>query len=509
MSRLCLCLTASTLEGILDQADRYQGLADMAELRLDRLDPDERERAGSLPGKLDIPLILTIRLPEDGGEWGRKGESEQERINLFRRILSGGGWTWVDLEQSRKLEPVVRIAEETGTRIIRSVHDFSTDTVNRPIGETAVLLRSIAGTGAIPKMAVACESSRHLLTLARLSVALDDVGEKVILGMGEFGSPSRILADRIGSAWTYSSAFGGPFDPPEAAPGQLDPLVLQDLYRFRDIDSTTPLYGVMGNPVSHSRSPELHNRWLQRSGLPGCYIPIRSDDAGATLETCDIWGIWGLSVTVPHKETVLKLCDYSGVLARNIGAANTLLRAGDGWRARNTDAGGFMAALPAALNLNGETEIRGLRALVIGAGGAARAASYALAAAGVHLVILNRTPDKARKLAAEVRASVEPTKSVESGGLEEHSAQLLSGGVDFVIQTSAAGMPPLEKVNPLPWWDFSGCRLAYDMIYEPEETLFLQRARMAGIPTLNGRDMLINQARLQFEMFTGRPAPAG
>ena len=500
MSKLCLCLTSPTLSGAMMQLERYRDCIDMAELRLDLLNPYERKKAGDLPALLDMPLILSVRLPEDGGRWGLNGgEDEKEREALLVSLLSRGGWNWVDLEYERPMASVCDAAESAGTRIIRSVHDFNGDLLNRPTADTASMIRSMAGDGAIPKLAATCTGSRQLLSLARLAVAVDDIGEKVILGMGEYGAPSRILANRTGSLWTYASSIGNPQDPPAAAPGQLDPRTMRELYRFGEIGKNTPLYAVVGNPVAHSRSPQIHNAWLRETGSEGTYLPMRADDAAAMLETCDLWGIRGLSVTVPLKERVLALCDYAGVLARKIGAANTLLRAGDGWRARNTDAEGFLNSLSAALGLESAAEMAGMRALIIGAGGAARAAVHSLIAEGVSLIILNRTVDKAKRLAEEVDA--------RWGGLGEDSGLLLSDGVDFVVQTTNAGMPPFENVDPLPWWNFSSCRLAYDMVYEPEETVFLSRARKAGVAVMNGSSMLINQARLQFKLYTGKTPP--
>ncbi len=137
-----------------------------------------------------------------------------------------------------------------------------------------------------------------------------------------------------------------------------------------------------------------------------------------------------------------------------------------------------------------------MRALIIGAGGAARAAAFALADAGVSLVILNRTLGKAETLAGAVGAV--------AGELNETSRTLLSGGIDIVIQTTTVGMHPDSEADPIPWFDFKGTRLVYDMVYQPPETRLLIRAGMAGVKTLNGLAMLDAQARLQFELFTGR-----
>jgi len=498
VSSLCLCLTSSSFNGAIAQLERYGEYIDMAEMRLDLLNPDERHKALKLPQITGIPLILTIRLPQDGGKWGEFGESEEERILLFKKMLESGGWTFVDLEDNRLMADTQAAALSSGVRIIRSVHDFQGSLLNLPVAEISGQIRRIADKGYIPKIATRCTGSRQLLTLARTAVSTESVKDKVLLGMDEYGIPSRILAHRFGSLWTYSSAAGGPGEPVSAASGQLDPETLTNLYRFRDIDDSTALYGVTGNPIAHSLSPELHNRWLQDSGLNGTYIPIRSDDMAALVETCDIWGLKGLSVTVPHKKKALSLCDYADISARSIGAANTLLRGGDGWRARNTDAEGFLKTLPAAMNLRSIEELNGKKALIIGAGGAARAAVYALTKAGMKLVILNRTIEKARHLAEETKQ--------QWGALSPESFSLLEGGVDLAVQTTNVGMFPDSSSDPIPWWNPSGCLLVYDMIYQPEETVLLARSRGVGINTKNGSGMLEAQARIQFELFTGRKA---
>ena len=471
----------------------------MAEMRLDLLNPSERLKVLDLPGLAGIPLILTIRLPDDGGLWGKYGESEKDRDILFMSLLESGAWTYIDLEHDRTMADVAAVADAGGTRIIRSMHDFDGTLLDLPVSDLAGMIRRMAEGGSIPKLAARCTGSRQLLALARTAIATESVGAKVILGMDEYGTPSRILADRFGSVWTYASVPGGPGEAPAAAPGQLDPKTLESLYRFSDINKSTPLYAVIGDPIAHSLSPIIHNGWLRSAGLKGTYLPIRADDIAALLETCDIWGLRGLSVTVPHKEKALALCDYSGYPARRIGAANTLLRAGDGWRARNTDAAGFLEPLPDAMGLGSVEELQGKKALILGAGGAARAAVYALIDAGMKLVILNRTIDKARRLAEETGQAWGP--------LSDEALPLLEGGIDLLVQTTSVGMHPNENADPAPWLNPRECSLVYDMIYEPVETVLLARARSAGVRTLNGSGMLEAQARLQFEMFTGIQAP--
>lgn len=495
-SAICLILNAPDIEGAALQVREHLQYINLAELRVDCLRPSERARAAELSERVNIPLVLTIRLAEDGGNWGRSGERETERIRLFLRLLDSAAWSFVDLEGSRPLPEVRRAAEAAGVGIIRSAHDFSHGLLSGPALALTKLISSLGAEGSIPKIAANCASSAALLNLARASFAAEIPDKKILIAMGEYGGPSRILSQRLGSLWTYAS----PVEPRKTGGlGQIQPKTLEEVYRFRRIDSSTPLFAVAGNPIVHSKSPIIHNQWLQNLGVKGTYIPIRTDNLAATLETCDIWGISGLSVTTPHKETALSLADSASGLSRKIGSANTLIRLPGGWRAENTDAEGFLQSLEEAISP--EVELSHKRALIIGAGGSARAAAHSLHNSGMSLIILNRSIAKARSLAEEFGA--------EWGPLDKKALSKLSSGVFLAVQTTSLGMPPNEKINPIPWWDPAGCSLAYDVVYGADETPFLKRARAAGCKTIGGLAMLKAQARLQFRLFTGLYPPTG
>ncbi len=503
MSRLCLTLTAPDIEGMIRQAESCLPWIDLAELRVDLLMPTERSNASLLTRRLNIPLILTILREEDGGEWGRRGETAEERKLLFERLLTSGNWYCVELEHDGLFRFLVHAAQASGCRVLCACGDSRGTLLDEPSQELAGFFEETAAHGAIPKLAAQCGSSRHLLALSRLSHAIRKIPEKVLYGLGEYGAPSLILAERFGSSWAYvhadtyspvsSNASAGRSE--EAGPpGHLHPQVLNELYRFREIRDSTPLYAVIGRPISHSRSPMIHNGLLKQHGLPGSYIPILADDLDDLLKTCGILGISGLSVTVPHKEKALAVGNRADSLAIRIGAANTLVRDDGGWSAYNTDASGFMSSLLKAMSLDDERDLKGLKALIIGSGGAARAAVHVLSEAGVHLVILNRTIAKAAKLAAKTGAQY---------GVLHPDSSVLTGGVDIAVQTTTVGMAPDTDSDPIPWWNPAGCTLVYDMIYNPEETAFLKRAASLGVPTVNGAGMLMAQAVLQFELFTG------
>ncbi len=501
MSRLCLTLTAPDIEGMVRQAESCLPWIDLAELRVDLLAPTERSNASLLTQRLNIPLILTIRREEDGGQWGRKGETMEERKLLFERLLSSGNWYCVELEHDCLFSlPAV---QASGCRSLRARSDSRGSLLDEPLQGLVNFFEETTADGAIPKLTAQCGSSRQLLALSRLSQALRKIPEKVLYGLGDYGTPSIILAERFGSSWTYVHADTGSPASSNASTGQsgkvgtldhLHPQVLNERYRFREIREGSPIYAVIGRPISHSRSPIIHNDLLQQHGLPGSYIPVLVDDLDDFLRTCDILGISGLSVTVPYKEKALAISNRADSLAIRIGSANTLIRDDGGWHAYNTDALGFMASLLKAMNLDDAQDLKGLKALIIGSGGAARAAVHVLSEAGVHLVILNRTIAKAAELAAKTGAKY--------GVLHPDSSGLI-GDVDIAVQTTTVGMAPDVDADPIPWWNPSGCALVYDMIYNPEETTLLKRAASLGVPTVNGSDMLRTQAVLQFELFTG------
>ena len=490
MSAICLCLRGTDRDSLLSCIRSYESRVDLFELRLDFLPHDQHALMANLPRETETPIILCARRQRDGGQWPRS--EEEKRQNLLVDLLESGGWAYVDVEHCDIPVRIVDVARSSGTGIICSIHDFSGDFTRKPVVELKDIVQRIAEDNDVVKLALQCNGSRDFLFLVRASVALENVQNKIILGMGEFAVPSRILAATLGSVWSYSFAR----DEGEAvAAGQIDVDTLRDTYRFHAVNSSTPLYGLVGNPVSRSRSPLIHNGWLSDMGLQGCYVPILSDNLNATLEACDLMGFKGLSITIPWKEQAISSCENIGTQAKVIGSVNTLERRGDGWNGRNTDGEGFMCSLLQALKAEKSDVLRGCRVLVIGAGGAARSAVYMLCRAGADVLVLNRREERARKLADEF--------GVKWGALNESSAFLVHN-IDIAVQTTSLGMRPNEKVDPLPWWQPSGCRLAYDMIYEPEETVFLARCRSLGVPVANGMGMLVEQAKRQFRIFTGK-----
>ncbi len=462
---------------------RYRRHVDLLELRVDFLTAEEAALAGALPGKVDLPVILTIRRKQDGG---RFAGNERDRIRLLSRIAASG-FAFLDLEEDLDAPALDRLISQSGAGVIRSFHDLQgvPDDLCERVGRLARSAREI------PKAAVTPRCSRDLLLLLEAFEGLRHV-PKVLLGMGDYGFPTRVLAPKLGSLFCYSS-------PPrqDAAPGHIDPESLDELYRYHRVDNDTEVYGVIGNPVMHSLSPRIHNAGLAALGLNAVYLPFLVDELTPFFQAADRLRIRGLSVTIPHKQSVIDLLARADRSVKAIGACNTLVRGRKGaWEGTNTDWTGFLSPLREAF---GGSLPSGIGATVIGAGGASRAIVDALAENGGRVLILNRTPDRARQLAREFNAA--------AAALDDSGLEAMRGFNDLIVQATSVGMAPHSDEDPLPGYRFTGREVVYDLVYAPETTAFLTRALQAGCRVIRGRQMLLAQAFEQFRIFTGREYP--
>jgi 3-dehydroquinate dehydratase/shikimate dehydrogenase len=226
--------------------------------------------------------------------------------------------------------------------------------------------------------------------------------------------------------------------------------------------------------------------------MDAVYVPFLVDDPAAFLKIARFLRIDGFSVTLPYKSAVIPLLTETVEPVKKMGACNTVVRRGRSFTGYNTDGQGFIEPLYSYFP---SERLKNIRATVIGAGGAARAAVYALKAAGVAMLILNRTPKKAEDLAREVGA--------QSGPLDAAGLERIKDYDDLIVQTTQAGMPPHTEQDPLEGYRFKGTELVYDLIYTPRLTRLLQRAMECGCKVLNGEEMLMAQAHEQFRLFTG------
>jgi len=465
MAQLCVTVTAPTLAELRARRDAAAREADMVELRLDTVaDPDPD---GALAGRTG-PVIVTCRASWEGGHF--RG-SEAERLRLLERAWRAGA-DFVDIEwQAWSRAPW--IGETGGERLVVSHHDFS----GVP-DDLQARYSAMAATGAaVVKLAVTARALRDCVRL--LDLLPPERRRHVLVGMGAAGLVPRLLPDRFGSAWTYAGDG--------VVPGQVPAGRMREEFRFGEVSVGAALYGLAANPAGHSVSPAMHNAAFRAAGLDAVYVPLQAVDAADLFAFADAFGLAGASVTVPFKVDVLPYCTPDAV-AREVGAVNTLRRTASGWEGFNTDVAGLLAPLA------GRVELAGLRATILGAGGAARAAAIALRRAGAAVTIAARRPEQAHAVAADTGTAAGPLPPPP-------------GSWDLLVNATPVGMYPAVDQTPLPDGPFDG-RLVYDLVYNPPETRLLREARAAGCATLGGLDMLVAQAVEQFRIWTGRTPDA-
>ncbi len=480
--KVCLVLSGSTLKENLVIWAKFSPWSDMAELRADRLDRDQWDLLSRFKGDFPKETIITLRRPEDGGGWDGP---ESERVEFFKMRLQEN-WAFWDIEEDHPLSPELEDDyRRTGGVIVRSFHDFQ----GVPDNWSSRVAR-IMEAGDIAKAAMMVRGSKDLEEIFRKSKELPP-GKRVILGMGDFGTPTRILGTVLGSLWTYAS-------PPLsiAAPGQLDPATLKERYRVHLWKPSDPIYGIVGNPLVQSRSPEIHNLGLNRLGLPGVYLPFLSDNWETFSSLARLLGINGLSVTIPFKEKAAALADYKSDGVQACGSCNTLKFQEGSWMGSNTDVPGFLEPLLRKLDLK---SLKGKTASVIGTGGAARAVLYALKNAGAEVLVLGRTPEKARIIAETFDCDWAELKPESTIQVFKHN--------EIIVQAGSAGMGDQEGVDPLKWYNYNGSETVYDLVYKPRVTAFLKHAESSGCKVIYGWEMFAEQAKLQFLTFTGQTYP--
>lgn len=474
---ICLTLSGPTILDNLKALADNKDYVDICELRLDLLSSSEVPKAADFPSMVDIPVILTLRRVSDGGKCTLQ---EKARRSLLIETMKNGGFSYVDIEDDVKKSDVEEAAHSLGMKVIRSYHDFEgvpADIFSR--------VHSLASRGDVAKIAVTPHSTADIMTLFRINEELKDV-PKIIIGMGEWGVATRILYKKMGSILTFGS------NGKAVAPGMVSARELKLLYRADQLNDNTGIYGIVGNPVMHSLSPQIHNPGFHKIHYNAVYVPFLSESIRSFLTLAEMLRMRGFSVTVPFKVDVVK---YLGNITREvkqIGSCNTVVRVPNMWKGTNTDYYGFIHPIEKEID-----DGRIKSALVIGAGGAAKAIVWALKMRNVKVMIVNRTKSKADELAR--------LYGVGSDSLDNISRY--EGKVDLVVQATNMGLHPYEDVNPAENFHFSGKEIAYDIVYQPKYTKFLLAAEEADCTLKFGWDMLMEQGKLQFESFTGYHYP--
>jgi 3-dehydroquinate dehydratase/shikimate dehydrogenase len=474
---ICIPITARTQREIVEEMISAARIADVVELRLDYAPKV------ALPELLQScrgPVIVTCRPKRQGGIY--EGP-EDERIALLQKAVDLGA-DFVDVE----LDSASRIRRSGRTQIIVSHHDF--EKVPDNVG---AIHRELINAGAnVAKIACMVHDIRDNLKL--LALPQETKHRTIVLGMGEAGLPVRILGRKFGNFLTFASLTAGK----ESAPGQVTARDLIDLYRYRSIGPKTAVYGVIGNPIHHSMSPAIHNRAFAELGLDAVYLPLLVQcDVVEFIHAFKILEVRGYSVTVPHKLRAMEAMDDVDPIAGRIGAINTILHDGGKLFGANTDVAAAIAALEEALDADapGHSPLQGRHVLMIGAGGAARAVAYGLIERGAHLIIANRTVERAEQLANDVGAQAVPLSEIEE--IE----------ADIIINTTTVGMHPKVDETPVPASMLHKGMVVFDAVYNPLETRLLREANAASCRTIPGLTWFIRQAAAQFELWTGKVAP--
>ncbi|HEX5070397.1 MAG TPA: type I 3-dehydroquinate dehydratase [Vicinamibacterales bacterium] len=462
MALVCETVTASTTAALRAERDRAQD-ADMVELRLDGV--ADLDVAAALHGRTR-PVVVTCRAAWEGGAFGG---SEAERIGVLNQASQLGA-DFVDVEW-RADRSALRLSGRT--RLVLSHHDHAG--MPGDLADRVRAMRAEAGQGVI-KVAV---TTRTFAECRRLRDMVGTGGEQVVIGMGHAGTITRVCPWIYGSQWTYCGT---------AAPGQLSRVELIDTYRVRQTGPRTRVYGIIGTPLSHSASPAMHNAAFAAKGIDAVYVPIETADANDFLVAADGFGLAGASVTAPVKTQWAAHGVRLDAASTRIGAINTLVRAERGeWEGRNVDVDGFLGPL-ARRGL----QMTGQRVVVLGAGGAARATVWALARQGAQIEVCARRLESAARLAADFGATA--------------VAWPPRPDWDLLVNATPVGTWPAADQSPLPRESVRG-GLVYDLVYNPPETTLMKLARDAGADAISGLEMLVGQARAQFEYWTGTTAP--
>jgi len=474
--RVCGVVAAETAREMRLLVRRGLGETRTLELRLDYLRSEKELNAFLSWLRRKGPravLIATLRRKEGGGLF--RGSREQQMEILAQAARSGCGWCDVEIETAKHMAQGELVRALSPARVMVSYHDFR----GTPRNLRGIIRRLEGAGGHAIKIAAQCHSVSDSVRICELGRTRRDI---VAIPMGEFGFAGRILSLGMGSALAYAAVERA------TAPGQLSLDAMVDLYRAGQITRRTRVYGVIGDPIGHSLSPLLQNTAFCARKFDAVFVPFLVRNLRDFLGAMKGFGVAGLAVTIPHKETILRFLDDCDPLAARIGAVNTVVvRGGGRLYGYNTDYVGVLRSLERRMRLAGS------RVLLFGAGGAARAAAFALAQAGSNVCFCARRPERARALA---RAA---------GGQVVARADLAHEFFDAIVNCTPVGMHP-RGGSPLAGAELN-CRIVMDMVYRPRETELLRLARAKGIEVISGVEMFLAQGFAQYEIWTGERAP--
>jgi 3-dehydroquinate dehydratase / shikimate dehydrogenase len=483
IGKICVAIIGTTAAEMLEKAVAVvKDTTTFLEFRLDYLD----NPLAALPkikqflnDYSNVTAIATCRRAANNGKFA--GNLAAELEVLTKAAAAGFQIADLELESAEHLKKSdIQHLRETGIALIVSYHDFHATKDLEGIYDRIVPFA--------PDFIKIVPTAKHLsdnVTLMRFLEKMEDHTNIIGICMGDAGVISRVLGVRAGSAFTFAAATHGE----ETGPGQIAARTLIDTYRIEQVDAATKVYGVAGNPIRSSLSPVMMNTAFRRETVNAVYLALQTTKLSDLLKLVHDIPIQGLSVTMPLKQEIMEHLAHTDPLSAKIGAVNTVVRQEGKLYGFNTDVAGITGPLEKRLSL------RGARVLVLGAGGAARAAVFGCRDKGAEVHILNRTAETAQKLARQAGA-----KTIKKD-------QLAKTPFDVVINATPIGMAGNKAPQILEPKDLANVKLVFDLVYNPLETPLLRMARQQNIPIITGVEMFVQQGARQFEIFTGKPAP--
>jgi 3-dehydroquinate dehydratase / shikimate dehydrogenase len=480
LPRVCVAVTGRDAADMVEKAETFVRDNPFIEFRLDYLAnpglalPKLKKFAEFHP---HVYSIATCRRVSSGGKF--RGSVASQLQILTKAADTGCQLVDLELQSAQQSKPEQIQKLRTRAALILSFHDFR---ATRKLEET--LERMVAIPADFYKVVPTATTLVDNITMMKFLEKHGDSHSLIGMCMGEQGVASRVLGVRAGSVFTFAAASPGE----ETGPGQVTAQELRNTYRIEQVDQATRVYGVAGDPVAHSLSPAIMNTALRRENVNGVYLALHAKTLPDLLQCVREIPIHGLSITMPYKEAILKHLDNTDSHTTKVGACNTVVRAQDGkLYGFNTDTSGVVRPLEQRISLDKA------KVLVLGAGGAARAAVFGLKERGCEVYILNRSLGPAQKLARSAHARL------------MKRADLKKVSFDVIINATPVGMGNSQE-SPLQEKELNA-RFVFDMIYDPVETRLVQMARARGATIIPGIEMFVHQAARQFEIWTGKPAP--
>lgn len=467
--KICVSVCAKTADELIEQINRAENLADVIEIRIDCLDKNEIAKVWKQPSS--SKLELTTFRPKNQG--GNRDLTNQERVEFW----NSNDWTlWGDLEFDAfdigiTLKPKM---------LIQSFHDF--EGVPENLIEIYESLKSQNPN--VIKIAVQTNDITDTIPIWQLLKRAKSENKEIIpIAMGESGKWTRILGLAHGAFMTYASLDSDK----ETAPGQVTAQDLIEVYRAKSLDKSTEVYGILGSNTSVSMSPYIHNLAFKYHNLNAVFVPLQVHDLDEFIkrmvkaETREIdLNFKGFSVTIPHKQSIIKYLDFIDETAEKIGAVNTVKIIDGKLHGYNTDAHGFIEPLKQVYG-----DLKGANVAILGAGGASKACAYALEKENAVVTVFDGN---------QVRHS-----QFKSRNFAEF---------DVIVNSTPLGMKgKFEGETPLTAEQIKDAKLIYDLVYIPFQTQFMTEADKVDVPKIGGMAMLVAQALEQQKIWTGLDAP--